>query len=285
MQTSIVSCALAYIRNEMVSQSGVPFGAIFSALQLISVSSMWSMKFWGSVLSFNGRRHLMYMLFIPFCVLLVGAFEPSSAISMIPRPADYHIAAATQFLELELYSTVFPDQLSAKGLSPLCNNTSDTVGDPHMTSCPSRDWTSLLVHLRQNEETFMRFGEAQTNIDIRDQNSTRSMNVNSPDPSYSILYGRNSTTTGIDSYLPSGHNSMTIASLQSWLIASSMQARVIEWWTANLWSLLPRGDTHILSHVLDTKQAKVISTCDYFYAEPNNIELISIGRTRSQNLS
>lgn len=158
MQTSIAACALAYIRNEMVSHGAVPFGAIFSALQLTSVSFLWSMEFWGSSLSFDGRRRFIFVPFIPFCVLSVGAVGPSVAISMIPRPTDYQVATCIHFYAPQLYTEMLPDRLSAERSSPLCGATSTIVGDVNMTSCLSSDWISLLLFLGQRDSMYMDYG-------------------------------------------------------------------------------------------------------------------------------
>lgn len=51
MQASIAAIVFSFVRSKMALGEGLPFGALFSALQIDQISYLWSMEFWGSVRS------------------------------------------------------------------------------------------------------------------------------------------------------------------------------------------------------------------------------------------
>ena len=87
IQTSLGTIIFAFVRHELAIGNGLPFGALFSGLQLNQISYLWSMEYWGAIRS----RHLSFWrkvrLFgiITLCVALGTLSGPSSAILLIPR--------------------------------------------------------------------------------------------------------------------------------------------------------------------------------------------------------
>lgn len=87
LQASIATVAFAYVRHEMLSENDVPFGAIFSALQITNLSYLWSLEFWAAATapSFQGRRKYIFVVFVAFSVLLAATVGPSITVALIPR--------------------------------------------------------------------------------------------------------------------------------------------------------------------------------------------------------
>ena len=87
IQSSLAAITLAYTRHELTAGNGLPFGALFSGLQINQVSYLWSMELWGSVRSRSlplRRKLLLLTLVISACILVAGA-GPSTAVLLIPR--------------------------------------------------------------------------------------------------------------------------------------------------------------------------------------------------------
>lgn len=87
IQASIAAVVFCYIRSEMALGSGIPFGLLFSGLQVTQISYLWSMEFWGAMscgLHRNYRKFLLSLLvFLSICLATVCG--PSSAVLLIPR--------------------------------------------------------------------------------------------------------------------------------------------------------------------------------------------------------
>ena len=96
IQASLAAILFAYIRFEMALGRGLPFGALFSGLQLNQISTLWSAEFWASAttrhLPIQRRLSLFCITFI--CITLAAVGGPSSAILVIPR-LDYWPAGHT----------------------------------------------------------------------------------------------------------------------------------------------------------------------------------------------
>lgn len=95
-QASIAAIVFSYVRHEMSLGQGLPFGALFSGLQVSQLSYLWSMEFWGSICSKHLplRRRIGMAVVITFAFILAAAVGPSSAILLIPR-LDYWPAGST----------------------------------------------------------------------------------------------------------------------------------------------------------------------------------------------
>ena len=95
-QASIAAIVFSYVRHEMSLGQGLPFGALFSGLQVSQLSYLWSMEFWGSICSKHLpiRRRIGMAVVITLAFVLAAAVGPSSAILLIPR-LDYWPAGST----------------------------------------------------------------------------------------------------------------------------------------------------------------------------------------------
>lgn len=111
IQASLATIIFSYVRHEMVLGNGIPFGALFSGLQINQLSYLWSMEFWGSVGSnhLSIRKRLATMVFISICFLLAAVAGPSSAVLLIPR-LDYWPAGSTHIWVNATANDIWPDR-------------------------------------------------------------------------------------------------------------------------------------------------------------------------------
>lgn len=111
-QASLTAIVFSYIRYEMSSGQGLPFGAMFSGLQISQASYLWSMEFWGSIYSKHLpiRRRITLILVVTSAIVLAAAVGPSSAILLIPR-LEYWPAGATNIWLNVTSQEIWPDRL------------------------------------------------------------------------------------------------------------------------------------------------------------------------------
>jgi len=86
MQTSLAATLMAYTRAQLC-KGAAPFGAIFSGIQVSSLSYIWSLEFAGLVTAkwLPPLRRLEFAVLVAVCLALAAAVGPSSAILMLPR--------------------------------------------------------------------------------------------------------------------------------------------------------------------------------------------------------
>ena len=96
IQASLTTIIFSYIRHELAIGNGLPFGALFSGLQISQISYIWSKEFLGSLnsryLPFRRKLVMLGMILISF--VLAAAAGPSSATLLVPR-LDYWPAGVT----------------------------------------------------------------------------------------------------------------------------------------------------------------------------------------------
>lgn len=138
ISASLTAVILSYIRHELTTDSGLPFGAIVAGLQFKDVSYLWSMEFWGAIRASWRRKRdkAVLILLIATCAGLALSAGPSSATLMKPR-LDYWPAGGTDFWIALPKEELFSTNASAVQVSASCMN--DT-GD---LSCPSGGWQIL----------------------------------------------------------------------------------------------------------------------------------------------
>ena len=96
IQASLSAIIFSYVRYELVLGDGIPFGALFSGLQISQVSYFWSMEFWGTICSQNipAKSKLRLLSVVVASIFLAAVTGPSSAILLVPR-SDYWPAGST----------------------------------------------------------------------------------------------------------------------------------------------------------------------------------------------
>ena len=111
IQASLATITLAYTRHELVAGNGLPFGALFSGLQVNQISYLWSMELWGSIRSQSlpiRRKLFLLVLVISVCILAAGA-GPSTAVLLIPR-RDFWPAGSTHIWIDGVENDIWPTQ-------------------------------------------------------------------------------------------------------------------------------------------------------------------------------
>ena len=118
-QASLAAIVFSYIRYEMSLGQGLPFGALFSGLQVSQASYLWSMEFWGSICSRHlpVRRRIGMFLIITVAIVLAATVGPSSAILLIPR-LDYWPAGATDIWLNATSQALWPNRWVARFATP-----------------------------------------------------------------------------------------------------------------------------------------------------------------------
>ena len=117
MQASIAAVVFCCIRSEMALGSGIPFGLLFSGLQITQISYLWSMEFWASLTSGLRRtcRRYFLLLLIPMSILLATVCGPSSAVLLIPR-LQYWPGGSTDIWINATASDLWPNQCDSTHL-------------------------------------------------------------------------------------------------------------------------------------------------------------------------
>ena len=92
---------------------GIPFGALFSGLQISQASYLWSMEFWGTISSRNIRwkNKLCLLSVVAASIFLAAVTGPSSAILLVPR-LDYWPAGSTNIWINVTSDSLWPSRLA-----------------------------------------------------------------------------------------------------------------------------------------------------------------------------
>lgn len=124
MQLSIGMVMVAYLQYLLTHRKAIPFGAIFSAYQVTAMSYLWSREYRGALTTpaFRGLMKFVFVLFVPFSILLTAAVGPSSAIAMLPRQVNFTVSGI--HLALNITSEIlYPESFNEPG-PPLSLNAS-----------------------------------------------------------------------------------------------------------------------------------------------------------------
>jgi hypothetical protein len=142
MQASLAAIIFTYIRYELALGIGLPFGALFSGLQITQVSYLWSREFWGSISSTKIpiRRRLSLLVVILITTLLAAIVGPASAVAMIPRLENWPAGRTHIWLNASS-EDIWPSFINASGIPASCSRVDSLA---LMNSCPSSRWRSLL---------------------------------------------------------------------------------------------------------------------------------------------
>lgn len=113
IQASLSAVIFSYVRYELVLGDGIPFGALFSGLQISQVSYFWSMEFWGTICSrtIPAKNKLRLLSVVAASIFLATVTGPSSAILLVPR-SDYWPAGSTDIWINITSSSLWPARLA-----------------------------------------------------------------------------------------------------------------------------------------------------------------------------
>ena len=109
IQASLAAVVFSYIRHEMTTGKGIPFGALLSGLQISQLSYLWSMEFWGALRSVHLSlcRKFTLLILIVTCIILASLSGPASAVLLVPR-FDYWAAGSTDIWVNSTFNDLYP---------------------------------------------------------------------------------------------------------------------------------------------------------------------------------
>lgn len=151
IQASLTSILMSYIRYEITTTKGLPFGAFLSGLQFAQFSYLWSTELWTSILSreFNLRRKLAFLALVLSCAIIAATAGPSSANLLIPRSVLWPVQP-TYFTINSTSQDLWPDQVNASNIPKDCAFLS---GSAVNTVCPAADAIKILRNLNAFNST------------------------------------------------------------------------------------------------------------------------------------
>ena len=112
IEASLSAVIFSYVRYELMLGDGIPFGALFSGLQISQASYLWSMEFWGTITSRNisTKSKLRLLVVVTASIFLATVTGPSSAILLVPR-LDYWPAGSTNIWINITSDSLWPSRL------------------------------------------------------------------------------------------------------------------------------------------------------------------------------
>ena len=119
IQASLSAVIFSYVRYELILGDGIPFGALFSGLQISQASYFWSMEFWGTICSqtIPAKSRLRLLSVVAASIFLAAVTGPSSAILLVPR-SDYWPAGSTHIWINITSSSLWPARLVKQSVCP-----------------------------------------------------------------------------------------------------------------------------------------------------------------------
>ncbi|KAL8902718.1 MAG: hypothetical protein Q9207_004430 [Kuettlingeria erythrocarpa] len=147
IQASLAAILFSYVRHELSLGEGIPFGSLFSALQVSQISYLWSMEFWGTIRSGHcSLRKKMYLLTMIAVILVLAASSgPSSAVLLIPRLSFWPAGKTSIWVNITS-EDLWPSRLDDSNVDRSCATAqSNTYGN----ACPSSEWERIYGFLHQ----------------------------------------------------------------------------------------------------------------------------------------
>ncbi|MCJ1467198.1 hypothetical protein MMC07_005821 [Pseudocyphellaria aurata] len=145
IQASVATILFSYIRHQISTGRGMPFGAVLGGLQFLQVSYLWSVEFWSSILSkeFEMKKKIGFVGLTLICVTVAATAGPSSAGLLIPRQGLS--ATAPRYLAVNASALdIWPDRLDDMKLDGSCAVARYGYIDPKLR-CPISDLYELLT--------------------------------------------------------------------------------------------------------------------------------------------
>lgn len=179
ISASLTAVIFSYTRHELVTDSGLPFGALMAGFQFKEISYLWSIEFWGAIRASWRRRRdkTALILLIITCAVLSVSAGPSSATLMRPR-LDYWPAGGTDFWialpQDELYST----NASSSQVPTSCMVEASGLG------CPSSGWQSLAQNYMSSYQSIRKDGYLPDTVQVPGAKAVRSLRAATRAPAF-----------------------------------------------------------------------------------------------------
>ena len=171
MVASLVSILVTIVRVELSSGLGLPFGAVFTPLQIQSIDILWSPELWGTIGCAIKARKPRWIL-LASCVIVFSilglSVGPSSAVLMRPRLQTWN-AGGTPFWIRGTEPTLFPTVIDDDPGLPSC-----LVANAN-TSCPSSGWEIINQNVISFWPRMLSPGMAPEVVQLNSVNSVRDL--------------------------------------------------------------------------------------------------------------
>ena len=194
ISASLTAVIFSYIRHELVTDNGLPFGAIMAGFQFKEISYLWSIEFWGAVRARWRRRRdkLALILLIITCGVLSVSAGPSSATLMRPR-LDFWPAGGTDF-----WIALSQDRLYSTNASGFQVPTSCMV-DTGDLSCPSAGWQAMTQNYMSFYRSVRRSGYLPDYVQLPGAKAVQNLKADSRSPYFEFSVPVTTATIGSSS--------------------------------------------------------------------------------------
>lgn len=143
MQASIATILLSYIRFQISTGQGIPFGAVLGGFQFLQISYLWSSEFWSSIVfkKFQLRRKICFVGLIFVCITIAATAGPSSASLLIARQRLWSIESKYVAVDATIQD-IWPDRIDGEKIDGQC---AILMSDPSLNTvhCPLRDFLTI----------------------------------------------------------------------------------------------------------------------------------------------
>lgn len=203
LNASLAAVILSYIRHEIVTSHGLPFGAMLAGLQFKDISYLWSMEFLGATqATFRRRRDKgALIMLIMVCAALAVSAGPSSATLMKPR-LDYWPAGGTVFWVAKPKDDLWSTNVPSSEVHPGC--TIDT-GD---LSCPYAGWQTIADNYMANWRSVQASGYLPDTIQMMGSRAVRTLRARQRSKEFqfstSLTYATVATSSVADGLVETG---------------------------------------------------------------------------------
>ncbi|KAJ4286499.1 hypothetical protein N0V90_013199 [Kalmusia sp. IMI 367209] len=141
---SIARFILAFVRHELVSSRGIPFGILSSSLDFSHVAYPLSHEFWSVALapSMQAYRRALFVLALAISTVLATLIGPTTAVLLQPRLGWWPAGGTDVWIDTT-QDALFPSVINASSIVPGFDcETSDHE------NCPSAGWEGLAGWLK-----------------------------------------------------------------------------------------------------------------------------------------
>jgi hypothetical protein len=150
---SIAHFILAFVRHELISINGIPFGILSSSLDFGNVKYLWSREFWSLLLAPAMRpyRRILFFMVLGFSTILATLIGPTTAVLLQPRLEWWPAGGTATWIDTTndvLFPTVIDSSTIVPGYD--CETTDHE-------NCPSAGWEILASWLQG-----LRYSDVQT---------------------------------------------------------------------------------------------------------------------------
>ena len=144
VQASLAVTVLSYLRRQVITEFGIPFGALLGGVQFLQISYLWSVEFWSSILSQQFRiwSKFCFFILILLCTLIAAVAGPSSATLLIPRQDSWPLKSFNLFLNATS-NDIWPKVLDGEKVSKNCTLLMPPNPNEFKLGCPMDDLSPL----------------------------------------------------------------------------------------------------------------------------------------------